>query len=629
MFGAIFRPLAAGWRRQLWRYGCLACLGVAGAALFWLCRVGPATRATAQTASIPSAPHAAPADSGSDYGSRVVAFVHQNQPITRQELGDYLIARYGLDKLNLLVNKRILDRACQAAGLTVTAAEVQAALDAELKTLAVDRATFLKTVLPRYKKSLFEFEEDVLRPRVQLTRLCQPNVTVTEQDLRKAFESAYGEKVECRVIVWPAAEEQAAQKLYTKLRDDDKAFAEAARAQDNAFASTGGRIKPIARWAMDKNIEDAAFALGSGQVSELIKVEGSIFMLKCDKRIAPDASVRFDEAKAKLTPEIREAKLQIEMGQYFKRLRDAANPQVYLKKDERHATPPPPSHAVAGVYGKEAITREDLGEFLIARMGAEKLGFLVNHRILEIACKQANVTVSDEEVKADFDATLSGLKATDKVFEREVLAKMNKNLFEWREDVLRTRLLLRKLAWPRVTVGEEELKKGFEAYHGEQLVCRMILWPRDQERFARQLYATIRESEAEFHRVAKTQASSSLATDGGLLPAFGRNALGNADLEREAFRLQPGEMTPLVGTPQGFVVLRLERRVPADVTATLEQQRGKLTEEIKKKKTELEMLTVFKELNDKAAPRLLMAGTSQPEDLAAQTRQIMADLPRR
>src|SRR5262249_726950 len=122
MFGAIFRPLAAGWRRRLWRYGCLAGVAVTGAAVFWLCRGGiPAPRASAQPASIPSAPPAAtsPADLSSDYASRVVAFVHQNQPITRQDLGEYLLARYGPDKLPLLVNKRILDAACQARGIVV------------------------------------------------------------------------------------------------------------------------------------------------------------------------------------------------------------------------------------------------------------------------------------------------------------------------------------------------------------------------------------------------------------------------------------------------------------------------------------------------------------------------------
>jgi hypothetical protein len=55
--------------------------------------------------------------------------------------------------------------------------------------------------------------------------------------------------------------------------------------------------------------------------------------------------------------------------------------------------------------------------------------------------------------------------------------------------------------------------------------------------------------------------------------------------------------------------------------------RGTLTEEIKRKKTDVEMQVVFKELSDKAAARLLLTGTGQPEDLAAETRRLMADLP--
>src|SRR5262245_22710343 len=46
----------------------------------------PARSVVAQT------PAGAP---GSDYGQRVVAFVHGNVAITREDLGEYLIARYG------------------------------------------------------------------------------------------------------------------------------------------------------------------------------------------------------------------------------------------------------------------------------------------------------------------------------------------------------------------------------------------------------------------------------------------------------------------------------------------------------------------------------------------------------
>src|SRR5262249_14111486 len=56
-----------------------------------------------------------------DYSNRVVAYIYGTTAITREELGEYLIARYGSEKLELLINKRIIEHACQERGIEVTA----------------------------------------------------------------------------------------------------------------------------------------------------------------------------------------------------------------------------------------------------------------------------------------------------------------------------------------------------------------------------------------------------------------------------------------------------------------------------------------------------------------------------
>ena len=48
---------------------------------------------------------------------------------------------------------------------------------------------------------------------------------------------------------------------------------------------------------------------------------------------------------------------------------------------------------------------------------------------------------------------------------------------------------------------------------------------------------------------------------------MGRSAdstLGNEDVEDEAFKLHPGEMTTLIGTPEGNVVFKLDKRDSAE-----------------------------------------------------------------
>ena len=45
----------------------------------------------------------------------MVAYIYGSIPITREDLGEYLIARKGLDTVELLVNKRIIEHACEVA----------------------------------------------------------------------------------------------------------------------------------------------------------------------------------------------------------------------------------------------------------------------------------------------------------------------------------------------------------------------------------------------------------------------------------------------------------------------------------------------------------------------------------
>ncbi|MFO0927165.1 MAG: peptidyl-prolyl cis-trans isomerase [Gemmataceae bacterium] len=387
------------------------------------------------------------------------------------------------------------------------------------------------------------------------------------------------------------------------------------------------KIKPIGRHAMDEKIEKEAFALQPGQVSTLIKTPQGILMLKCDRRLPADTTVNFESVKEKLEKEFREQKLQGEMAKSFQALRDQAKPQLVLQKADRLPAGPVPSptSAVAYLYGSKPVTREELGEFLIARMGADKLEFLVNRRIIDLECAERKVAVSDAEVDRALEDDLKMLNCDRKHFEKEVLSKWGKSLFEYREDVVRPRLMLTRLCQGRVKVTDEDVQKGFEAYYGERLECRLILWPTEQARFALTEYAKIRDSEEEFDRKAKSQASASLAAQGGKIPLFGRHTLGDETLEREAFRLQPGEISTLIGTAQGQVVIRCDRRIPPDKGVKLEQVRDKLAAEVRERKVQMEMQTVFRELKEKAAPRLILQGTNQVEDLAAESKRLLSE----
>ena len=140
--------------------------------------------------------------------------------------------------------------------------------------MKLDIDSFVKTILPRYKKNLYEWKEDVLRPRLMLERMCRKQVACSEEDLRKVYESLYGEKLECRMILWPPDQEKQAQEEYARLRDSEEAFAEKAKKQPlSSLASSGGKpwcggisSGTASGWPATDWLEEAVLGTYGGQV---------------------------------------------------------------------------------------------------------------------------------------------------------------------------------------------------------------------------------------------------------------------------------------------------------------------------------------------------------------------------
>jgi len=281
-------------------------------------------------------PPPAPAESTSDYGRRAVAYIYGSTPVTREQLGEYLIARYGEERVELFVNSLIIDRVCKEKGIEVTAAEVEADVANTMKGFpTVTRKDFEKQILKPRNLTYFEWKEDVIRPKLLLGKLARQTVRVTEEDLQKAYEAYYGEKVECRLIVWPKEEKHKVRTdIYSKIRDDEKEFDRVAKMQASAeLASKAGHIDPIGRntTGSDK-LEQVAFGLRPGELSEVIDTPDGVAVLKCIKHLPPNTAVTLESVRAQLEKEVFERKVVLEVPLLFQQMRKQADPNILLKK---------------------------------------------------------------------------------------------------------------------------------------------------------------------------------------------------------------------------------------------------------------------------------------------------------
>src|SRR5262249_31218085 len=99
------------------------------------------------------------------------------------------------------------------------------------------------------------------------------------------------------------------------------------------------------------------------------------------------------------------------------------------------------------------------------------------------------------------------------------------------------------------------------------------------------------------------------------LDPFGHHTTGNEEFEKAAFSLQAGEVSQLIDTPEGVVVIKCVEHITADTTTKLADVRDNLEKMIFDKKGQLEIPKVFKELKDEADPKKVMAGPQSQEEL--------------
>ncbi|MBY0461153.1 MAG: hypothetical protein K2V38_27845 [Gemmataceae bacterium] len=267
---------------------------------------------------------------------RITAYIYGNIPITREELGEFLIARGGHEKLELLVNKKIIELEAARHKVTVTPDEIKAALIEDARGLGITVDDFAKRLLPNYKKTLFEWTEDVIRPRLLLTKMCQGRIQITEDELQKMFENRFGERRQAKIITWSAKDLKIAQKQWDEARKGDAEFDSIARTQaDPNLAAACGLVKPVGRHVEeggDAIVVKTLFSLKLGEISGIIEVPAGLMCVKYVAEVKPDPNAKFDApTKEALRKELHAQKMEREIPKLFGELKAAAKPVLYLK----------------------------------------------------------------------------------------------------------------------------------------------------------------------------------------------------------------------------------------------------------------------------------------------------------
>ncbi|QDU12009.1 peptidylprolyl isomerase [Gimesia aquarii] len=253
-----------------------------------------------------------------------------NVIISEDELARECLALFGPDVLENVVNRAIIQQACQKAGVVVEQAEVHAEVNRIAKRFNLDTKTWYDMLQAERKMNPNQYRRNVIWPMLALRKLAGQQTKLTQEQVQKAFVRDYGPRVKARMIMLDNLGR--AQKVWDKLKSNPADFERIAR--DNSIEpnsrALGGAIQPIPQYSDNERLWQAAFKLKEGEISGIIQIGLSRYaILKCEGRTEPVVT-SIDEVKEQLLDQLTEEQTQEAVARVFDKLKRETRVDNYI-----------------------------------------------------------------------------------------------------------------------------------------------------------------------------------------------------------------------------------------------------------------------------------------------------------
>ncbi|MEZ6111084.1 MAG: peptidylprolyl isomerase [Pirellulaceae bacterium] len=544
-----------------------------------------------------------------------VAAVVNGEAISRQELANECLRRYGVEVLESIVNKHLIWQACQARNIVITEQDVndEVTRAAAKFGLSVDR--WLSLLEDERDVTPDKYRRDIIWPTLALRRLAADRLVVTDEEFNRAFEAEYGPKVRVRLIAVSTHEK--AEQIRQQALAKPASFGDLAKdySEDQTSAPIRGLIPPIRRHQGYPELENAAFALKKGEVSPIIQVANQHLILYCEEQL-PETAIapqHLEATKQRIRDRVRDDKLRTAASDLFQKLQTEAQIVNVFNDAELQKQHP----GVAAIINGRQITIRDLSEECITRYGETVIDGEINRKLLLQAMKRKNTTVAEQDLDHEIAraADSFGYIKTDgspdvETWLKAVTEADGATVELYVRDAVWPTVALKKLVGDRIEVTQEDLTKGFQANYGERVEVMAIVL--DNQRQANKVWEMARANPTEdyFGRLAEQYSIEPVSqANQGRIPPIRQHG-GQPLIENEAFRLKPGELSGIIAVEDKYIMTRCLGRTTPEV-AKLDDVKDELLRDIHEKKLRIEMASEFDRLKESAQIDNFIAGTSQ------------------
>lgn len=283
---------------------------------------------------------------------KVLAKVN-NQAITYDVVARECVAKHGEEVLDNLINRLLIQQACDRQGITVTRGEVEEEVANTAKKFNLPLETWYQMLASERGLTKDQYHQDIIWPMLALKKLAGQQVQVTEKEMQEGFERDYGPRMKARMILLDGNVRQANQ-VWEKCVANPDEFDRFAREHsvDPNSRSLGGVIPPIRKNGGNAAVEQAAFKLKPGEISGLIQVaENSYVILKSEGMTEPvvdDIRVVWNDLLEQLTEE----KTQRSVAKVFENLKKESRVDNFLTRTSTGGKAP--IQQTSGTSGRSA-----------------------------------------------------------------------------------------------------------------------------------------------------------------------------------------------------------------------------------------------------------------------------------
>lgn len=269
----------------------------------------------------------------------------------------------------------------------------------------------------------------------------------------------------------------------------------------------------------------------------------------------------------------------------------------------------PATDEIVARVNNEPIAYEQLARECVEKYGAEVLDNIINRRLIEQECERAGLRITQAEIEQE--VLTIATKFNIDVANWYALLKSERGIgqLQYHRDVIFPMLALKKLAGQNVDVAPQDLQRAYEREYGPRVEARMILVA-GNIRQANDVWQKAMANPDDFGRLAReVSADPNTRPLGGVVPPIRRHG-GNDEVEKVAFELRIGEISPVIDVGQGrYVILKCEGHTKP-VATSLAQVESDLREQLIEEKTQQAVARVFEAIKQRSTIVNYVSGTS-------------------